>query len=144
MEKPNRNYAFIDGSFNNKTKTYGCGGFLVDQYGKKTFFKNSGQNQDVAKMRNVAGEILGAMHVVKLAYDLGMKELTIFHDYEGIAAWPLGKWKCTKKETKYYSSYIKKFMDFGMKIYFFHVKSHNGNAENEEADRLARAAVELL
>lgn len=140
---PSKNYAFIDGSFNPTTKVYGCGGFLIDQNEKKHIIQATGDNRNATKMRNVAGEILGAMEVIKLAYDLGMKKITIFHDYEGIAAWPLGKWRCRKQETRDYASYVWKFMKMGLKIYFSHVKSHNGISGNEEADQLAKLAVGL-
>lgn len=143
MKKPTKNYAFIDGSFNPITKVYGCGGFLIDQIGKKHIIQMKGNVSELAKMRNVAGEILGAMEAVHLAQKLGMKKLTIFHDYEGIAAWPLGKWRCEKKETRNYTMFMWKAMDAGLKIYFNHVKGHSGNEWNDEADQLAKLAVGL-
>lgn len=143
MKKPSKNYAFIDGSFNPATKVYGCGGFLIDQFGRKHIIQGNGYDQRMAKMRNVAGEILGAMRAIDLAKDLDMKRLTIFHDYEGIAAWPLGRWRCKKRETRDYAMFVWKAMDLGLKIYFNHVKGHSGNAENEEADQLAKLAVGL-
>ena len=59
LKIPKKNYAFIDGSFNPETNVYGCGGFLSDQKGKKHVLKASGYNKRLAKMRNVAGELLG-------------------------------------------------------------------------------------
>lgn len=143
MKIPNKNYAFIDGSFNPATAVYGFGGFLIDHLGKKHIIQGSGNDQKMAKMRNVAGEILGAMKVVSLAKELGMKKLMIFYDYNGIAAWPLGAWKCKKKETMDYAIFIRNIMDLGLKIYFYHVKGHSGIPENEEADQLAKLAVGL-
>lgn len=143
MKKLNKNYAFIDGSFNSNTKVYGCGGFLIDHLGKKHIIQDFERDQGMAKMRNVAGEILGAMRAVQLAQNLGMRKLTIFYDYEGIAAWPLGKWKCNKRETRKYAMFIWQAMELGLKIYFSHVKGHSGIEENEEADQLAKLAVGL-
>lgn len=143
MKKLTKNYAFIDGSFNPATKVYGCGGFLIDQIGRKHIIQDIGNDRNMAKMRNVAGEILGAMRAVELARNLEMKRLTIFHDYEGVAAWPLGKWRCKKKETRKYVMFIWSAMNAGLKIYFSHVKGHSGILGNEEADQLAKLAVGL-
>lgn len=143
MKMPNKNYAFIDGSFNPATKVYGCGGFLIDQLGKKHIIQKSGNDANMAKMRNVAGEILGAMEAVQLAQKLNMKKLTIFHDYEGIAAWVRGNWKCKKPETRRYAMLMWTAMEAGLKIYFTHVKGHSGNFGNDEADQLAKLAVGL-
>lgn len=143
MKKLTKNYAFIDGSFNPKTNVYGCGGFLIDHLGKKHIIMARDDDSDMAKMRNVAGEILGAIKVIALARDLGMQKLTIFHDYEGIAAWPQGRWKCKKMATREYAMFVWQVMKRGLKIYFKHVKGHSGVDENEEADQLAKLAVGL-
>ena len=105
--------------------------------------QKNGNDPEMAKMRNVAGEILGAMEAVYLAQKLGMKKLTIFHDYEGVAAWVLGRWKCKKSETRKYAMVMWKAMDTGLRIYFKHVKGLSGNWGNDEADQLAKLAVGL-
>lgn len=143
MKLPKRSYAFVDGSFNPETKVYGCGGFLIDQYGKKHILQASGNDATLAKMRNVAGEILGARIAIQKAIDLHMRKLTLFHDYEGIAKWPLGLWKCKKPATRDYAEFVKGAMKSGLKLYFHHVKGHAGIPGNEEADQLAKLAVHL-
>lgn len=143
MKIPKKSYAFIDGSFNPKTGVYGCGGFLIDQLGKKHIIQASGKNPGMAKMRNVAGEILGAISAIELACRLKMKKLTILHDYVGISAWPLGEWKCNKPETRRYAMCAWGAMELGLKLYFIHVAGHSGVPGNEEADQLAKLAVGL-
>ena len=140
---PKHSYAFVDGSFNPNTKVYGCGGYLIDQFGNKHIIKATGKNPEWVKLRNVAGEILGAKKAVELAKKLEMKDLTIFHDYEGIANWPLGKWRPKNKITKRYVSYIWDAAAGGLTLYFVHVRGHAGISGNMEADRLAREAVGL-
>lgn len=78
MKIPSKNYAFIDGSFNPSTKVYGCGGFLIDQVGKKHLIQGRGNDPAMAKMRNVAGELLGARNAIKLAQKLQMKKIDTF------------------------------------------------------------------
>ena len=138
---PNRCYAFIDGSFNDETKVYGCGGFLIDNHKKKHIIRESGTEPELVRMRNVAGEILGAVTAANLAKELGMKSLKIFYDYDGVEKWVNGEWKCTKRATAAYRDAILSIIKCGIKITFQHVRGHAGILENEEADRLAKYAV---
>lgn len=141
LKIPKKNYAFVDGSFNPETKIYGCGGFLIDQHGKKHIIQRYGNDPRAAKMRNVAGELLGSKMVVKLALKLGMRTIKIFYDYEGVEHWVSGLWRAKKTETINYRDYIQNAMRQGLKITFEHVRGHAGILENEEADRLAKEAV---
>lgn len=60
----NSTYAFVDGSFNNFTQTYGYGGFLVTD-NEKYVLQGADNDAEMATMRNVAGEIKGAEAAVK-------------------------------------------------------------------------------
>lgn len=144
MKLPKKNYAFVDGSFNPANGVYGCGGFLIDQFGKKHIIQACGKDPEMAKMRNVAGEILGAKEAVRLALDLGMKTLKIFHDYEGVAMWPMGLWKTKKPVTKDYALFMRGAVASGLNLTFEHVKGHSGIPGNNEADRLAKEAVGIF
>lgn len=55
----NSTYAFVDGSFNKDTHTYGYGGFLVTDH-EKYVLQGADNDAEMATMRNVAGEIKGA------------------------------------------------------------------------------------
>ncbi len=57
-KKEPENYAFVDGSFNSATSVYGYGGFLVTK-GERHVISGSGNDPQMASMRNVAGEVLG-------------------------------------------------------------------------------------
>lgn len=132
-------YAFVDGSFNSATGVYGCGGFLVSG-GVSYPITGSGDDPEMASMRNVAGEILGASLAVKKAQELGLSELTICYDYYGIERWATGAWKTNKEGTRAY----RKFMldaAAGLSVHFHKVKAHSGLAGNEAADQMARKAV---
>ena len=130
-------YAFSDGSYNTTTGIYGYGGFLVY---KKKFYLLIGRASDpeLAKMRNVTGEIMGAMAATQKAEELGIKEFSLFYDYSGISAWATGMWEATKNGTKAYASFMRKT---DITINFIPVKAHNGVNGNEYADILAKYAV---
>lgn len=143
MRKPTKNYAYVDGSYNPKTKIYGCGVLLVDQFGKEHEIQARDKNPTTAKMRNVAGEILGVETALRFAEALGMRRIKIFHDYEGLEKWVHGGWQTKKPETKEYVAFVKAAVKRGLKVYFQHVRGHSGNPGNERADQLAKKAVGL-
>lgn len=138
----NENYAFVDGSYNIKTNTYGFGGFVIAN-GKKILLSGSDNEPEMATMRNVAGEILGCMAAVQAALAEGLKELTIYYDYKGIEMWATGQWKRNKRGTVVYYEYMQSVKD-EIDIKFVHVKGHTGVAGNEEADKMAKKAVGIL
>ena len=135
-------YAFVDGSFNVATNIYGYGGFLVVD-NEKFIIQGSGNDEEMAAMRNVAGEIEGSATAVKLAIEKGVKELDIYYDYMGIEMWATGEWKRNKKGTVAYYEYMQSIKD-KIKLNFIKVKGHSGIEGNEEADKLAKEAAGII
>ncbi len=94
-------------------------------------------------MRNVAGEIKGAQAAMQYAIERRIPAITIYHDYEGIARWPLGEWKANKAGTIAYREFYesaRKQVD----IRFCKVTGHSGDRYNDMADELAKEALGIL
>ena len=85
-----KNYAFVDGSFNSSSNVYGYGGFLVAG-DKKYVLQGRNDDEEMASMRNVAGEICGSMAAGEKAIELGLPEISIYYDKMGIEMWARGK-----------------------------------------------------
>ena len=134
-----RNYAFVDGSYNIATGVYGYGGFLIAQ-GEKYILQGSGDIEELASMRNVAGEILGSMAAVEKALELELKELELYYDYMGIEKLATGEWKRNKTGTIAYYEFMQSIKD-KLVVTFVKVKGHSGIEGNEEADKLAKDAA---
>lgn len=130
--------AFVDGSFNSKTGTFGYGVVIFTANGKST---ESGCStcEDCVDHRNVAGEIYGAVYAMKKAIHEDKSLLYLHFDYTGIEHWALGNWKRNNELTKRYYNYYQSIKDT-LKVVFVKVEAHTGNTFNEEADKLAKAA----
>jgi len=132
-------YAWVDGSFNLKTKEYGAG-VLIIYNNKKVELKNKGDNKSFSEMRNVAGEILASEMAMEYAFKNNIKNLVIYHDYSGIEKWCTGEWKTNKEGTIEYREKCKNYLKY-MNIEFVKVKAHSGDENNEIADKLAKESL---
>ena len=133
-------YAFVDGSYNDTSKTCGYGGFVVEADGTRHIIQGSDTDPGWASMHNVSGEIVGCMAAVAKALELGLSELHIYYDYTGIELFVDGTWEPTKPGTIAYKSAMANAME-KIRISFHKVKAHTGIPGNELADRLAKQAA---
>lgn len=138
--------AYVDGSYNTNTKRFSYGVVFftgaVDKEGnvQELHFSQAFDHPELSEMRNVAGEIMGAAKAMKTARILEIKELVIYHDYEGIAKWCTGEWKTKKEWTTKYRNFYRETSEY-VKISFVKVKGHSSDKYNDLADELARKAV---
>jgi ribonuclease HI len=132
---------FVDGSFYEPSNMYSYGGILIYD-GKILEFYDSGNNDEMISMRNVAGEILGAKRAMELCVENNIKELNIFYDYEGIEKWCTGAWKTNKVGTMAYKEYYES-IKHDLTVNFVKVKGHTGVELNELVDKLAKRALGL-
>ena len=131
--------AYVDGSYNIHTKAFSYGAVIFDN-GEEITMSEMFEDEELASMRNVAGEINGSMAAMKYCVEHNRPLLDLYYDYEGIAKWCLGEWKTTKKGTAAYKAYYDSVKD-KLDVRFVKVKSHSGNKYNDMADRLAKDAV---
>lgn len=132
--------AYVDGSYNQKTREYGYGCVLID--GQQVILKvnGKGSHPDYVGMRNVAGEIAGAHQAISYAIEHQYPMICIYYDYEGIEKWANHIWKANKAGTKAYQDFIHESRQ-KIDIYFMKVLAHSGDLYNEMADQLAKKAV---
>jgi len=139
---PGEAIAYIDGSYSHGLKQFSYAVILFINNEKIIFsgYDDFESNPELAKMRNVAGELKAAMHAIKLAKEHGAKRITLYYDYAGIEMWPTGKWKAKLLYTQEYAKYVQKMMS-KLDVKFVKVAAHTGDRYNEEADQLAKAAL---
>lgn len=128
--------AYVDGSFNVKTSEYSCG-VVIFSGGEEHKFSKKFTNPENATMRNVAGEIEGAMLAMRYCVENKIEELDIYYDYEGIEKWCTGAWKTNKTGTIAYKRFYDEIAKV-LKVSFIKVKGHSGDKYNDMADKLAK------
>ena len=138
--KDNEMIAYVDGSFN-KDKGYYSYGAIMFTKDEKITSSSRGNDSELIEMRNVAGEIAGAMAAMDIAINNKLDTLYLHYDYMGIEKWATGEWKANKVGTKRYVEYYNSIKD-NLKVVFIKVKAHSGNKYNEEVDALAKEALD--
>ena len=131
--------AYVDGSYHVETGEYSCGVVFFYE-GEEKHLCQKGTEEEMAEMRNVAGEIMGARLAMEEAVRCGALKLTIVHDYQGIASWCTGEWKTNKEGTKAYKAYFDSLQG-QLAVHFQKVKGHSGDTYNDLADKLAKSVI---
>lgn len=131
--------AYVDGSFCLDQMSYSYGVVMIS---KDQIEEYNGREDDpiMAGMRNVSGELKGAMVAMDLALEKNYKKLSLYYDYAGIEKWAKGEWKTNKDGTKAYKKYYDSIKD-KLQVKFVKVPAHQGIKYNELADKLAKEAI---
>ncbi|MBO5409157.1 MAG: ribonuclease H family protein [Clostridia bacterium] len=136
-------YAYVDGSYNIESGFYGYGVVLIFPDGRTEEQFGGDKKESVATMRNVAGELKGAMLAMQYAVNHGYSHVKIFHDYEGIAKWAKGEWKANLEATAAYREFAW-MIQSKIQVSFQKVDAHTGVFYNERADILAKQGAGIL
>jgi ribonuclease HI len=131
---------YVDGSYEHSLLKYafGCVFLLPDR--RILTEKGSGNNPESAKLRNVTGEMLGAMFAVKWALKNSFRKIEIRYDYEGVEKWVTGAWKSKTELTQKYAQAMRNWST-RIDISFTKVAAHTNVYYNEMADGLAKEAL---
>lgn len=140
-EKDGWAVAYVDGSYDKKSGDFSCGAVLFWQGGQVEFSQKF-TDPELAAMHNVAGEIMGALTVIRYCREKGVPALEIHHDYEGVGCWADGSWRANKPGTQRYAAECQEAAK-SMKLQFVKVKGHSGDTYNDMADALAKKALGL-
>ena len=132
--------AYVDGSYNRTLNIYGYGIVFLDGKTERQYY-GTGEDEEAAKMENVAGEILAAQKAVDIALDEGFSKITICHDYTGIAGWVNG-WKRNNEHTEAYKEIMSEKSAY-IDILFQKIDAHSGDKYNEMADKLAKKGAKI-
>lgn len=129
---------YVDGSYELSSERYAYG-MVVIEGGEEIHSECEAVKGEYSAMRNVAGEVLGAMKAMTYASDKGYKHLTLFFDYQGIESWALGTWKRNNPLTQGYHAFYQN-MRRDLNVKFMKVKGHSGDRFNDRADEIAKSA----
>ena len=133
--KKSDSYAYISGCFNNSTKTYGYGGLII--HNEETHkIQGKGNEKNLIQLGSVGSQIAASKETIKKAIELGVKNIDIFYDYDGIEKWATREWKAKNEETKNYYNFI---LNIKPEITInFRKNNKEYNSQKKEAYNLAR------
>lgn len=137
---PGKVIAYVDGSFDEKIGRYAFGCVIILPSGEVIKESGNGDAPDSLLLRNVAGEMLGAMFAVRWCGMYEYPAIDIRYDYSGIEKWVTGEWRTKNELTGKYADYMRR-NGRKMQITFTKIRAHTGNHYNEEADKLAKEAL---
>lgn len=137
---PDTLITYVDGSYEHSLEKYAFGCVFLMPDGTIYVENGSGNNPESAKLRNVTGEMLGAMFAVRFAIKNGFKKVEIRYDYEGVEKWVTGAWKSKTELTQKYA-FSMQMWQAQIQMSFTKVAAHSNVYYNEMADRLAKQAL---
>ena len=141
MKNISKAIAYVDGSYNPKNNHFSYGCVILFNDNKVELYEEFNDDK-MAMMRNVSGEIIGATQAMLYCLNHNIDELDLYYDYMGIECWCTGAWHTNKTHTRAYADFYQKIKK-KLKVNFYKVKGHSGDEYNDLADKLAKKALGL-
>lgn len=136
--------AYIDGSYNTASEKYSYGMVVVKEDVILHIENGASEDNSSKDIRQIAGELKGAIKALEYARDNGIKELILIHDYVGVCYHATGFWERKEESSKkYYADFNYLTETNGIKVTFVKVDSHTGDLFNEIVDEFAKKAINV-
>ncbi len=127
-------HIYVDGSYNSTTCEYSYGMVATRNDVVLHIESGRGKSDSAKNIRQIAGELEGAVKGCQYALSKGEKKVVIFHDYVGICYHATGFWERKEESSKEYYKKMQEFMSRGIEVIFVKVDSHTGDLFNELVD----------
>ena len=127
-------HIYVDGSYNSATEEYSYGMVATRNDVVLHIESGAGKSDSSKNIRQIAGELEGALKGVQYALNKGEKRVVIFHDYVGICYHATGFWDRKEESSKEYYKKMQELMNRGIEVIFVKVDSHTGDLFNELVD----------
>lgn len=147
LKKSDENYpkdclhAYVDGSYNSSDGRYSYGVVCVKNNVVEYIESNGEKDTSEKNIRQIAGELKGAVRAVEYGLEQKETKIVIFHDYEGIAHHATGAWERKEESSMEYYNRMQKLMSSGIEVIFVKVDSHTGDLFNELVDEKCKECL---
>lgn len=137
--------AFTDGSHNINTKISSYGIHLTIPNGKGLYTEEEVSSRVKTSRfegsNNIIGEVFGVINALEWCLKNDIDKISIYCDYEGLIKWGNNEWKTKSDISKYYYSKLSEYKVM-LDVKFTWVRGHSNIRQNENADILAKNALE--
>lgn len=136
-------HIYVDGSYNSGDGRYSYG--VVAVRNNVVEYIESGADKDTSErnIRQIAGELKGALRAIEYASKKGENKVVLFHDYEGIAHHATGAWERKETSSMEYYNKMQNLMNLGIEVIFVKVDSHTGDLFNELVDEKCKECLNI-
>ncbi|WP_160686462.1 ribonuclease H family protein [Clostridium sp. C2-6-12] len=147
LKKSDENYpkdclhAYVDGSYNSSDGRYSYGVVCVKNNIVEYIESNAEKDTSEKNIRQIAGELKGAVKAVEYALKKKETKIVLFHDYEGIAHHATGAWDRKEESSMSYYHRMQELMNSGIEVIFVKVDSHTGDLFNELVDEKCKECL---
>lgn len=142
IDNPDHVIAYTDGSFSPYKNEAGYGVIIITQDGEDELFGIARiNNEPYPELRQIVGELVAVMEVVKYCRSRGYTKVTIYYDYIGVAHWAQGSWSANNIASQTYQKFM---MNCDISVDFIKVPAHTNNVYNEKADQAAKKGLGLI